>query len=500
MNTNKSILISTIVLSISISILTSCKKDFFDTETGNRIDPSKTYNSAKDAELAYKGCFSYLQDIANNLIILDGLMSDMMFTTENSDGDLVAINMHDISSTNPYIEPSNFYKIIINVNEVLPNLDPILKKDRDFDSITYIQYKGTLVTLRSWAYFMLAKLNGEVALIDENLNSFDPSSNIQYLSKSQIIDRLINELLPYYDEKDKTRYPIDHYVLLGELYLEKNDYANAALYLKYAIDGKYNSGKVRKDFWMVTSDYSKANWAEIFKNSTEQASTVIYAVPYSIEAAQPNSIEKLVNIYFSYKVKPSTEIINAFLSEIDQKNLPGDKYRGIGVSIDTNAQGEFYIKKYSLDLGRPQSADIILYRDADVHLLLAEALNRMGDPTSALALLNNGISNLGTKPTGYSKWNSNKGVRGRAYLKVKNISLSSENLTEKVEDLIIDERAKELAFEGKRWFDLVRIATRRNDPAYLADKVAAKFTDAIEAEAIRKKLMEQSNWYIPLPK
>ena len=36
--------------------------------------------------------------------------------------------------------------------------------------------------------------------------------------------------------------------------------------------------------------------------------------------------------------------------------------------------------------------------------------------------------------------------------------------------------------------------------AYLADKVAAKFEDATEAETIRTKLMDPSNWYIPLEK
>ena len=54
----------------------------------------------------------------------------------------------------------------------------------------------------------------------------------------------------------------------------------------------------------------------------------------------------------------------------------------------------------------------------------------------------------------------------------------------------------ELAFEGKRWFDLVRIAERRNDPAYLANKVAAKFSDPARAEMIRNKLMDPNNWYL----
>ncbi len=47
-----------------------------------------------------------------------------------------------------------------------------------------------------------------------------------------------------------------------------------------------------------------------------------------------------------------------------------------------------------------------------------------------------------------------------------------------VEDLIMVERSMELAFEGKRWFDLVRVAKRRG-PAYLADKISSKFFDCV---------------------
>jgi hypothetical protein len=62
----------------------------------------------------------------------------------------------------------------------------------------------------------------------------------------------------------------------------------------------------------------------------------------------------------------------------------------------------------------------------------------------------------------------------------------------------MDERALELAYEGKRWFDLVRIANRRNDPAYLADKVAAKFAGTSNYDAIRSKLMNPASWYLPV--
>lgn len=62
-----------------------------------------------------------------------------------------------------------------------------------------------------------------------------------------------------------------------------------------------------------------------------------------------------------------------------------------------------------------------------------------------------------------------------------------------VEDLIVDEEALELAFEGTRFFDLMRVAHRRNSPKYLADRLAKR------NPVLGTKLLNEDNWYFPLP-
>ena len=62
-----------------------------------------------------------------------------------------------------------------------------------------------------------------------------------------------------------------------------------------------------------------------------------------------------------------------------------------------------------------------------------------------------------------------------------------------VEDLIVDEEALELAFEGTRFFDLMRVAHRRGEPSYLADRLAKRNS------ALKSKLADEKNWYFPLP-
>ena len=62
-----------------------------------------------------------------------------------------------------------------------------------------------------------------------------------------------------------------------------------------------------------------------------------------------------------------------------------------------------------------------------------------------------------------------------------------------VEDLIVDEEALELAFEGTRFFDLMRVAHRRGDANYLASRVARR------DQSLLGKLQNPKNWYFPLP-
>ncbi len=66
-----------------------------------------------------------------------------------------------------------------------------------------------------------------------------------------------------------------------------------------------------------------------------------------------------------------------------------------------------------------------------------------------------------------------------------------------VEDLIVDEMGLELAFEGTRFFDLSRVALRRNDPSYFASRVAMR-KGSLD-NAMYTQLLNTKNWYLPLP-
>ena len=72
-------------------------------------------------------------------------------------------------------------------------------------------------------------------------------------------------------------------------------------------------------------------------------------------------------------------------------------------------------------------------------------------------------------------------------------------LIDKVEQMIVDEMALETAFEGHRYYDLMRVAMRRGDPDFLARKIAHRNGEEEEPNSeLYDKLNDPtySNWYI----
>ncbi len=170
-----------------------------------------------------------------------------------------------------------------------------------------------------------------------------------------------------------------------------------------------------------------------------------------------------------------------------------------------------------------------LTRAATLHLHYAEAANRAGYHKLAYALVNKGINyhydplpggnrignvtNIqqtflpwpydfdareGDGPAFRSTWYRNIGIRGRASLKP--VVLPATDSVTNVENMIVEESALELAFEGQRWSDLLRVAIRQDNPAFIADKVYDKLRksglSAGAASAARAKLLAR-DWFLP---
>lgn len=506
---------TTIFLAMGLILLaTACSEDFFNRTAGDRITPDQHYNNIIDGQISMVGAISYLQNAMPNYILYNGLRSDAMMATSNADQYLRELSQGIYSEFNPYTATSDFYKVIINLNEVLEHLDELAANERELDDYTTFYYRGGILAMRAWVYFRLACIHGEVTYLPDNMESL-PDELIEPWPKSVIIDTLIRQIEPYiYDPdagQEKLEVSLPLYVnpkgILGEMYLEIGDYANAQRYLKMACESYGNSNAVFK----VDNTYQAEGWATMFLNAESAFTENLSVMPFTSTEGQNNPLPRWLGYDLDYLVKPSQVLVDSFMAQVVPGAGPGDVYRGLGVSFgvdtlsktsETDFETANYVHKYSIDQADPLSTDIILQRAADLHLLLAEAHNRLGGEDAeqlSLMFVNFGVADEKPKPSDYIKWSRNVGVRGRAKLNIRTVpeDLSGDARMEYIEDMIIQERALELAFEGQRWFDLVRIAERRNDPSYLADRVAAKYEGTPLYDVVHDRLMNPENWYIP---
>jgi uncharacterized protein Veg len=125
----------------------------------------------------------------------------------------------------------------------------------------------------------------------------------------------------------------------------------------------------------------------------------------------------------------------------------------------------------------------IFYRYSDVLFMKAEALaHRYIDDPLQLQIASNLINE----------------VRDRAF-DASNFPTVSASTTSKLDELLLDERGREFLGEGKRWFDLLRFASRDNylRKDLLIDRVLNSFT-GVNQLSIGPRVKDPQSWYLPL--
>jgi hypothetical protein len=370
-----------------------------------------------------------------------------------------------------------------------------------------------------------------------------------------------NSLVITVDGYNTAKFFINKECLLGDLNLWKGNYTQAASYYKSVMETGTPSGNdnekfdtYRVKYAEVTSHndlavgytrFSEQDATSLVNNNTQGWKSMfirgqdvlwntewIWVLPFSKDFKPANPfIDLFSNRGGSYLVKPSKQAIDMWDAQKQNNGIPYDA-RGKKFTYN-ELDGQPVIMKYIYNYLDPltwqpvnffeKQGQWFLYRAATLHLRFAEAANRDNRHKLANALLNTGIQNaytedgvtdvtdieqthdvppydfdarMGDYPRFRSPWHRNGGVRGRAYVQPAPVVGDS---TISIEDNLIREAGLELAYEGYRWADLVRIAKRRNDPAFLADKIYEKLVKEGNGQAgeVRTRLMNPDNWYLP---
>ncbi|HEY4786684.1 MAG TPA: RagB/SusD family nutrient uptake outer membrane protein, partial [Bacteroidales bacterium] len=281
-----------------------------------------------------------------------------------------------------------------------------------------------------------------------------------------------------------------------------------------------------------------AEWSNFFYHAvTTETKELITVVPYNYAFHQTNYIIS----YFSdvypnlYYLRPTQVAMDRFNAQIQYDGVSKtDKYRGDGYTFD-QINGNWVLRKFLKANETPQTVyksdiAIVLYRAADVHMFLAEALNQLEMFPEALAILDDGLSNYLSlyasnlrAPFDNATYNTvlvqNLGIRRRVSLApvLKFQTKNNANYYSPVagdtmwldkpegaqrykrlfDEALAEESCMESAGEAKSFFTMERIAERYNDASIIADRVSAKYSNDLNLkQKVYDKLM-QGDWYVP---
>jgi starch-binding outer membrane protein, SusD/RagB family len=498
--------------------------------------------STNDTLYSMFGVFSQMEKIADSYILLGELRGDLMDVTENSSLALKEINNFAISSDNKYANNvRDYYSVINNCNYIIEKIDTSHVKGG-----VKVNYKtfAAAKAIRAWAYIQVA-LNYGTAVYYEKplLNLEDAEANYPVCTMDELAPLLIADLEPWKDIAKPyfgnlySHYSANSYFpirfILGDLYLWTGQYDKAATeYHDLMFKEDYTVMSYYKSYRMVTNDAFTGTWVINWENLFESGSAeYITCIAASNEFGQVFDLDSLT---WNYEITGSDVALNNWQSQMyyysNALDTLGDLrimgsllgnvkkstygYTGYLPTKDTKN----YIYKFMLmNPSSVKNRQIMPYRVALLYLRYAEAVNRLGKPNLAMAVLKNGLNkiNMANRKIiplseipdplpdymNFSdiQFDYNVGIRSRGLGNTDKdttnfiIPANVDTMTY-VEDLIINEAALETAFEGNRFHDLMRIAIRRNDNAYLAKKVAAKHKT--NKDAIQNKLMNRSNWYL----
>jgi hypothetical protein len=366
------------------------------------------------------------------------------------------VNSIEGSNNNLYRDWTRYMGDVGMVNLLINSIDDV--PDPALTAAERAQYKAEALIFRSMIYFDMARIWGNVPLITttagditsetvaEVYDSYFPPQTSELEVYQQIEKDLLAALsdAPDNNPADKTQFSKTlARTLLAKIYAEKplRDYNKVIEYCDaVGADGIDLEDNFSALFGVTLQDPSNPVGqdnpavAPITRNSKE----VIYEAQYFTGAANwmswmfGRTLENWT-FYFEWAkwITPSRDLLKAFQDEGDTKRLNETMvWYECGWSIYYPANNYPFMYKY-----RSGYSNMIKYRYADLLLLKAEALIMNDNLTEAATIINRirqraGLNNLPASAT------ASKDALLNAYLK---------------------ERRLELALEGERWFDLVRL-------------------------------------------
>ncbi|MEO8764062.1 MAG: RagB/SusD family nutrient uptake outer membrane protein [Ginsengibacter sp.] len=401
-------IIEKIVLYSIILFFTACSKKL-DTNPTDSIDAGSALNTSVDVKLALVGAYKDLgtEDFFGGEIFLEG---DLMaygneISWSGTYQGLTQINNNTIPVDNGFVTNNwlDGYKAINDVNNVLSALNVVIAAEKN-------QVEGEAKYIRAFSYFELVKKFGKawndgdptsnpgVPLVLTPTHSITEENKVKRNTVAEVYAQVISDLT---DAKNKL--PQDNgffanqsaaSAVLARVYLQKGDFANAAIEADNAI------------------------------NSTGAQLAPTYAAAFGVTSEED---------IFSMQVTPTSGInaFNEFYSESQRAEIQiTDDHLGL-YEADDDRLNLFNSDDYTLKF-EELYGNVHTIRLAEMYLVRAEANFRKG-------------TSVGDEPV-----NDINLIRNR-------VNLASYDAADLTIDKILMERRLELSFEGFALDDLKRL-------------------------------------------
>ena len=401
-------ILSCCLLLVSVSI--SCD-EVLEPQPVDILTDDLVLNEPKDVPNVEIGLYSAFRGIITNAVISGDFTADMLLHN-GTFSQYRELGTKQITAANASAAGmwSNIYSAIYVANfifERLPSVQGITTAQRN-------QTLGTAHLLRGLSYFYGLYTFGGIPNV--TTTAIDDNRNIPRASRDEILELIVRDyeealaLLPNepvnvgFVGKDAARAALARYYLYNRQWVQAENFASAVI-----ASGRYTL---------------EPNFATVaLQDFTDEA---IFEIGYNI-TDDPGTLN---NLFKSRReIIPSNQVVVALASDES-----GDRFASIEFDVDDlgGTDNGWTVSKYGT--ADEDNNNVVVFRLGEMLLIRAEARaqqNKISGSDGALADLN--------------------ALRTRA--KASTVTNASQS---QAIQLVEDERRMELAFEGHRWYDLVR--------------------------------------------
>ena len=295
-----------------------------------------------DSVYSVLGILKAVQGIADRHILLNELRADLTtISRTKAIAEVQEIYNSDFSNleTNKFLDVKDYYTVINNCNIFLNRVDTTLSKN----GVRYMMPEYVAVkSMRAWTYMQLAINHNEIPFFTEPITKHSVAEEMMRrpkLSRDEVFSKLIADLAPYespiaypmpvWDNEGSNIFSIESgetneyktsqlfvpvRMLLGEMYLWRGDYKNAAKCFHGQITGTASIHNSVPNFAGTTYADNANTIKRISEN--DRGTTSIsdnYSALFGVEAIKnKSSLLTLVPFAKNEKLGTTSELANIF--------------------------------------------------------------------------------------------------------------------------------------------------------------------------------------------